>query len=89
MVASAIGFHASGQDQPTPVAVHLYIFRNDASYQKLRSAVDACARSWVSDPGGYEAIDASPFVLAGQGPWPPSFKAALRAGLVAAAGEGD
>jgi hypothetical protein len=88
MVSSAIGFNASGLDQPTPVAIHLFIFRNDASYQKQRSAVDACAASWVTDPSGYEAIDASPFVLTGQGPWPPEFKAALRAGLVVAAGDG-
>jgi len=88
MVSAAIGFNASGLDQPTPVAMHLFIFRNDASYQKQRSAVDSCAASWVTDPQGYEAIDASPFALTGQGPWPQEFKAALRAGLEVAAGDG-
>lgn len=88
MVASAIAFKASGLDQSAPIAVHLYIFRNADSYEKLRSAVDACAASWVSDASGYEAIDASPFVIVGQGPWPPSFKAAVRTSLALAAGDG-
>jgi hypothetical protein len=88
MISTAIGLDASGLDQATAVPVHLFIFRNAASYQKLRPAVDVCASSWITDPSGYEAIDASPFVLAGQGPWAPSFKTAVRDALTLAAGEG-
>ncbi len=85
LTKAAISFKASGVDQPAPVQVHLYIFRNDASYQKLRSSVDTCARSFLTDPNGYEALDASPFVLTGQGPWPAGFKAAVRRALQQAA----
>lgn len=88
LVPTAIRLDLDGLDQPTPVRAHLYVFRNHASYDKLRSAVDACARAYVTNPDGYEAIDASPFVLAGQGPWAPQFVAALRAGLTEAAGAG-
>ena len=48
----------------------------------------ACARSYVTDPAGLESIDVSPYVLAGQGPWGPDLRAALRAGLTVAAGNG-
>jgi hypothetical protein len=47
-----------------------------------------CARSWVTDPDQYQSIEASPFVLAGQGPWAPRFAAELEAALTAAAGTG-
>ncbi len=88
LVPTAIRLNASGLDQPTPVRTYLYVFRNRASYDKLRPAVDACARSYVTNPEGYEAIDAPPFVLAGQGPWGPRFVDALRAGLTEASGAG-
>ncbi len=88
LVPTAIGLTAKGLDQPTPVRMYLYIFRNRASYEKLRSTIDACARSYVTDPDTFESIEASPFVLAGQGPWGQAFKTALRAGLEAAAGSG-
>jgi hypothetical protein len=88
LVPTAIGFTARGKDQPTPVPVHLYIFRNADSYQRLRAAVDACAASFVTDPAGYESLDADPYVLAGQGPWPTGFKEALRSSLLAASGAG-
>jgi hypothetical protein len=64
----------------------VYIFRNDASYERLRPAVDACAATWVTDPAAYEAIDASPFVVTGEGPWASGFRAAVREALAAAAG---
>jgi hypothetical protein len=89
LIPTAISVTASGLDQTEPVRIYLYIFRNDASFQKLRASIDACARSYVTDPATYESVDQSPFVLAGQGPWAPAFRAALRAGLEVAAGTGD
>jgi hypothetical protein len=89
LIPTAIGFTAKGLDQPTPVRVYIYIFRNRASYEKLRTKVDDCARAYVTDPATFESVEASPFVLAGQGPWGPQFQAALRDALVISAGTGD
>jgi hypothetical protein len=86
---TAIGFDASGLDQATPVRLYIYIFRNRASYERLRGAIDECARSFVTDPDTFESIESSPFVLAGQGPWAPEFKAALREALTVASGTGN
>ena len=72
-----------------PSGVYVYIFRNRATYERLRTAVDACARSYVTDPQTYESVETSPFVIAGQGPWGPQFKDNLRAAIVEAAGTGD
>jgi hypothetical protein len=88
MIGAAIRFSASGVDQGTPVTARIYIFRNDRSYQKLRPAVDSCAADWVSDPLTFEAIDVSPYVLAGQGPWGAGFRDAVRTALTEAAGGG-
>ncbi len=88
LAPTAISFRASGLDQTLPVGLYLYVFGSRASYEKLRSSVDACARTYVSDTSTFEALDPSPFVLAGQGPWGPSFRDALRAGLTRAAGDG-
>src|SRR5918993_2569802 len=74
---TAIGFDASGLDQATPVRVHLYIFRNRESFERLRATVDDCARAFVTDPETYESIEQSPFVLVGQGPWAPEVEAAI------------
>jgi hypothetical protein len=52
------------------------------------STIDACARSYVTDPAAYGSIQASPFVLAGPGPWAPQFQDHLRHALVIAAGNG-
>jgi hypothetical protein len=52
MIASAIGFPRQRPGRATPVAIHLYIFRNDASYRKLR-ARSTGAQTWVIDPDGY------------------------------------
>ena len=82
-------FDISGMDQPTPVKVYLYVFRNRATYERLRSTIDACARSYVTDSENFESVEQSPFVLAGQGPWGTAFEAALRDGIVVAAGTGD
>lgn len=89
LIQTAIGFDASGLDQADPVRLHLYIFRNRDSYERLRSTIDDCVPSFVTDPATFESIDDSPFVLAGQGPWAPEFKATLREALEVAAGTGN
>ncbi len=86
---TAIGVDAMGLDQEEPVRLYLYIFRNRDSFERLRSTIDGCARSFVTDPETFESIEASPFVVAGQGPWAPEFEATLRETLVEAAGTGD
>jgi hypothetical protein len=86
---TAIGFDAHGLDQDETVRLYLYIFRNRAAYERLRSEIDGCARSFVTDPATFESIESSPFVLAGQGPWAAKFKGALRAALTTAAGTGN
>ena len=77
-----------GLDQADPVRIYLYIFRNRASFEKLRATIDGCARSFVTDPQTFETVEQSPFVLAGQGPWAPGFEAAVRDALEVAAGTG-
>jgi hypothetical protein len=88
LIPTAIGFDASGLDQADVVRVHVYIFRNRDSFDRLRASVDDCARSYVTDPEGYENIAASPFVVAAQGPWGPRFEAAVRDAITVAAGTG-
>jgi hypothetical protein len=89
LIPTAIGIDAGGLDQTEPVRIHLYIFRNRASFEKLRASIDACARSFVTDAQTYETVEQSPYVLAGQGPWSPRFEAAIREALEVAAGTGD
>ncbi|HZC33006.1 MAG TPA: hypothetical protein VE640_06935 [Candidatus Bathyarchaeia archaeon] len=86
---TAIGFDAAGLDQATTVRVYLYIFRDRATYERLRATVDDCARTYVTDPATYESVESSPYVLAGQGPWGPTFKTNLRAAIAEAAGTGN
>ena len=86
LVGPAISLQASGVDQVAPVPIHLYLFKNQASYQKLRSNVDACAASYITDPATYEVVESTPFVAVGQGPWASGFTAALRSALDRAAG---
>jgi hypothetical protein len=88
LVPTAISFDAKGLDQASTVKVYLYIFNNRAAFERLRPTIDACARSFVSDPQTYQSIDESPFVAAGQGPWGQAFEQALRDGLAVAAGSG-
>jgi hypothetical protein len=85
---TAVSFNARGFDQATPTRIYLYGFRNRATFQRLASTVDACARSYVTNPAAYGAIQMSPFVLAGPGPWAPTFTEKLRAALTKAAGNG-
>ena len=88
LVQTAISLMASGFDQVTPTRLYVYAFRNRATWERLASSVDACARSYVTDPAAYGSIQASPFVVAGPGPWAPGFAERLRAALTKAAGNG-
>lgn len=88
LARTAISMRLSGLDQATPVPVYLYIFRNRGAFERRRGDVDACAASYVTDGETFGSIEASPFVLAGQGPWPPAFTAQLREAIVEAAGTG-
>lgn len=88
LTPTAIAFDAKGLDQATDVRIYVYIFRNRDVFERLRSTIDACAASFVTDPETFESIEESPYVLAGQGPWGQAFETALRAGLAAAAGSG-
>lgn len=88
LAPTAISFDAIGLDQTTKVRIYMYVFSSRATFDRLRSAIDACARSYVTDPQTYRSVDQSPFVIAGQGPWGAQFEAALRKGLAVAAGSG-
>lgn len=86
--ATAIGFDAAGLGATDPIHLRVYIFRNGETYDRRRADVDACVASWASDPVTFEMVDARPFVIAGQGPWPADFKAAVREAMAEAAGTG-
>lgn len=90
LAPTAIGFDAAGLgvDGDAPIRLRIYIFRNGETYDRRRPDVDACAAEWATDPATFELIDARPFVLAGQGPWPAEFKAAIREALAVGAGNG-
>ncbi|HET9522079.1 MAG TPA: hypothetical protein VFO73_13610 [Candidatus Limnocylindrales bacterium] len=85
---TAIGFDAKGLDQSTPIRVHVYIFRNRDAFDRLRQTVDACARSYVTDPDAFASLEASPYVVASAGPWAPQFTEAMREAFTEAAGTG-
>ena len=86
---TAIRFEAQGLDQPTPVLLRIYIFRDRATWDRRTSDVEACAAAWATDPAAFELMQISPYVVTGQGPWPPRFEQAVREGITAAAGTGD
>jgi hypothetical protein len=86
---TAIRFEAKGLDQPTPVQLRIYIFKNREAWNRRSADVEACAVAWATDPATFELLQVSPYVVAGQGPWPPQFDAAVRDGITAAAGTGD
>lgn len=88
LTATAIGFDASGLGVTTPIRLRVYIFGSGDAYARRRPDVDACAAAWATDPSNVEFVDARPFVLVGQGPWPDAFKAAIVAAMTAAAGNG-
>jgi hypothetical protein len=85
---TAIRFTAQGLDQPTPLTLRIYIFGDHAAWDRRLADVDACAAKWTTDPGTFEFVQTSPYVVAGQGPWPPGFAAALRKGIETSAGSG-
>lgn len=85
LIATAIRFDASGLDQPAPVRLRIYIFADQAAFDRRRADVDTCIATWATDPAAIETIDAPPYVVAGQGPWGAAFKTALAAALRAAA----
>jgi hypothetical protein len=85
---TAIRFDATGLDQATPIRLRIYIFRDRGAWERRLADVDACAAAWADDPATFEIVQVSPYVVAGQGPWPPEFDAALRRGLTEAAGSG-
>lgn len=89
LIPTAIGFDASGLGVSPPTRLRIYIFADGAAYDRRRADVQTCALAWAGDPATVEFIDARPFVIAGQGPWPGPFKDALRAALTAAAGTGS
>ena len=86
---TAIRFEAQGLDQATPVPIRIYIFKNREAWNRRAADVEACAIAWATDPATFELLQVSPYVVAGQGPWPPEFDAAMRQGIIAAAGTGD
>lgn len=88
LAPTAIRFTASGLDQPKPATIYVYIFRNHDTWNRLRSEVDGCAISYVTDPAIYQPIAVSPYVVTSPDRWSPEFAAALRNGVVAAAGNG-
>jgi hypothetical protein len=89
LIPTAIGFDATGLGVTTPVRLRIYIFTDRAAWQRRQPDVDACIATWATDPATIETISQSPYILAGQGPWPAAFKTAVANALVAAAGNGD
>jgi hypothetical protein len=85
---TAIRFTAVGLDQPTPLTLRIYIFRDRAAWDRRLADVDTCAGKWATDPATFEIVQTSPYVVAGQGPWPPGFADAIHKALTASAGNG-
>lgn len=83
---TAIRFTADGLDQSSPLTLRIYIFRDHATWDRRLADVDTCVGTWATDPATFEIVQASPYVVAGQGPWPPQFADALRKGIEASAG---
>jgi hypothetical protein len=88
LVPTAIAFTASGLDQASPVRIHIYIFADSATWNRLSIETATCAQAYVADPSAYESVDQSPYIASGQGPWGSQFRAAFQAALTSAAGDG-
>lgn len=88
LIPTAIVFDVAGLDAAQPQRLRIYIFRDRPTWERRRSAVGDCVALWATDPATFEFVDTSPYVVAGQGPWPPQFKAALREAITKAAGNG-
>lgn len=84
----AFRFVAKGVDQATPIVLRIYLFGSRAAWDRRLADVDACAASWATDPATFEQLQVSPYVVAGQGPWPPGFAQALKQGITESAGSG-
>jgi hypothetical protein len=87
LVPMAIAFKLSGGGTEGTVQARVYRFKNDESYQKLRTSVDACAAEWISDAATLLMIDASPYVLVTEGVPEGEVADAIRAALREASGE--
>lgn len=85
LIATAVGLDVSGLGVSSPLRARIYIFGDKAAYDRRRADVDTCVAAWATDPATVEFVDASPFVLAIQGPVPAPFKAALVRALTTAA----
>ena len=85
---TSIRFEAQGLDQANPVVMRIYIFRNRDAWERRMPDVDTCAQAWAEDPATFEILQVSPYVVAGQGPWPPQFDAAVRQAIQESAGNG-
>ncbi len=85
---TAIRFDVRGLDQASPITVRIYIFRDRETWERRRADVDTCVAEWAEVPASFEFVDRSPYVLAGPGPWPAEFKAAVSRALEEAAGSG-
>ena len=85
---TAIRFTAQGLDQGTPLTLRIYIFAGRAAWDRRLADVDTCAGKWATDPATFEIVQTSPYVVTGQGPWPPGFTDALRRAITASAGNG-
>jgi len=83
LVGPAISARLSGLDQATPVRIHFYLFRDRAAYERRRGDVDACLQTFIANSAAVEAVDASPYIAAGEGPWATRFRDALREALIA------
>lgn len=88
LAPTAIRFDADGLDQATPLTLRIYIFRSREAWDRRLADVDRCFEAWASDPATFESMQISPYVVAGQGPWPPGFEEGLRKGITEAAGNG-
>ena len=85
---TAIRFTADGLDQAQPVTIRIYIFADRDAWDRRLADVDECVARWATEASTFEIVQTSPYVVAGQGPWPPGFAAAVREGIAAAAGNG-
>jgi hypothetical protein len=85
---TSIRFEAQGLDQATPVVLRIYIFRNRDAWERRMPDVDRCAQAWAEDPATFEILQVSPYVVAGEGPWPPQFDAAVRQAIQESSGNG-
>jgi hypothetical protein len=85
---TAIRFTADGLDQPTPLTLRIYIFADRAAWDRRLADVDTCAGKWATDPSAFQILQTSPYVVTGQGPWPPEFADAVQKAIHASAGSG-